>query len=46
MAILASTVSSKFFERMAKVEGFRFEDTLTGFKYIKNLLLIESENKN
>lgn len=30
----ASTVSSKMLAEIAKVEGFHFEDTLTGFKWI------------
>ena len=30
----ASTVSSKILAVMAQVEGFRFEETLTGFKWI------------
>lgn len=36
VAMLASTVSSKMLQRMAKVEGFRFEETLTGFKWLGN----------
>ncbi|KAI9308899.1 hypothetical protein BJ944DRAFT_259452 [Cunninghamella echinulata] len=36
LAMVASTVSSKFLERMAEVEGFRFEESLTGFKWIGN----------
>ncbi|RIA98178.1 hypothetical protein C1645_798393, partial [Glomus cerebriforme] len=36
LAMLASTVSSKMLERMAKVEGFYFEETLTGFKWLGN----------
>jgi len=36
MAMVASTVSSKMLKRMAEVEGFRFEETLTGFKWIAN----------
>lgn len=35
-AMVASTVSSKFIQKMAEVEGFRFEETLTGFKWIAN----------
>ncbi|CAI8037950.1 Phosphoglucomutase-2 [Geodia barretti] len=34
--MLASTVSSKFLQRMASVEGFQFEETLTGFKWMGN----------
>lgn len=30
----ASTVSSKLLAEIARVEGFKFEDTLTGFKWI------------
>ncbi|KAG1169097.1 hypothetical protein G6F70_008690 [Rhizopus microsporus] len=36
IAMVASTVSSKFLARMAEVEGFRFEEALTGFKWIGN----------
>ncbi|KAI8145427.1 hypothetical protein BJV82DRAFT_643703 [Fennellomyces sp. T-0311] len=36
IAMVASTVSSKFLGRMAEVEGFRFEEALTGFKWIGN----------
>ncbi|CAG0880611.1 unnamed protein product [Cyprideis torosa] len=35
--MLASTVSSKFLRAMAKREGFQFEETLTGFKWMGNL---------
>jgi phosphoglucomutase len=34
--MLASTVSSKMLEKMAKVEGFYYEETLTGFKWLGN----------
>lgn len=34
--MLASTVSSKILHSMAKKEGFRFEETLTGFKWMGN----------
>ncbi|GAX24629.1 phosphoglucomutase / phosphopentomutase [Fistulifera solaris] len=34
IAMCASTVSSKFLLEMARVEGFKFEETLTGFKWI------------
>ena len=34
IAMCASTVSSKLLAEIAKVEGFHFEDTLTGFKWI------------
>ena len=34
--MLASTVSSKLLQSMANVEGFHFEETLTGFKWMGN----------
>ncbi|XP_011310787.1 phosphoglucomutase-2 [Fopius arisanus] len=34
--MLASTVSSKILASMAKKEGFQFEETLTGFKWMGN----------
>ncbi|XP_076667770.1 phosphoglucomutase 2 isoform X2 [Andrena cerasifolii] len=34
--MLASTVSSKILAAMAKQEGFNFEETLTGFKWMGN----------
>jgi len=34
--MIASTVSSKMLASMAAVEGFHFQDTLTGFKWIGN----------
>lgn len=34
--MLASTVSSKILRAMAKKEGFEFEETLTGFKWMGN----------
>jgi phosphomannomutase len=34
LAMCASTVSSKMLAEIAHVEGFHFEDTLTGFKWI------------
>lgn len=34
--MIASTVSSKMLRSMATVEGFNFEETLTGFKWIAN----------
>eukprot|EP00659_Diplonema_papillatum_P000179 gene179-281_t len=34
--MLASAVSSKFLKTMADAEGFRFEATLTGFKWMGN----------
>ncbi|PFH47176.1 hypothetical protein AMATHDRAFT_77329 [Amanita thiersii Skay4041] len=39
LAMVASTVSSKMIEAMAKVEGFRYQECLTGFKYIGNTAL-------
>lgn len=38
-AMVASTVSSKFLRAMAAKEGFRFEECLTGFKWIGNASL-------
>ncbi|KAJ3090062.1 Phosphoglucomutase-2 [Quaeritorhiza haematococci] len=35
-AMLASTVSSKMLKAVAEREGFHFEDTLTGFKWLGN----------
>lgn len=35
-AMLASTVSSKLLKKMAQIEGFRFEETLSGFKWLGN----------
>lgn len=37
LAMLASTVSSRMLESMAKKEGFHFQDTLTGFKWLGNV---------
>ncbi|XP_003744897.1 phosphoglucomutase-2 [Galendromus occidentalis] len=34
--MIASTVSSKILRSMAKKEGFNFEETLTGFKWMAN----------
>jgi phosphomannomutase len=34
--MLASTVSSKMLKSMSRVEGFNFEETLTGFKWMGN----------
>jgi len=36
VAMVASVVSSKMLQTMAKTEGFRFVECLTGFKYIGN----------
>ena len=35
--LLASTVSSKFLDTMAKAEGLTFTETLTGFKHMGNV---------
>ncbi|CAO3678925.1 unnamed protein product [Rhizopus stolonifer] len=44
LAMVASTVSSKFLARMGEVEGFRFEEALTGFKWIGNTAMrLENE---
>lgn len=34
--MIASTVSTKFLDRMASIEGFHFQETLTGFKWMGN----------
>jgi len=39
LSMVASTVSSKMIEAMAAVEGFKFTECLTGFKYIGNTAL-------
>ncbi|KAH6918817.1 phosphoglucomutase 1, partial [Coprinopsis sp. MPI-PUGE-AT-0042] len=39
IAMVASTVSSKMLEAIADVEGFKFVECLTGFKYIGNTAL-------
>ncbi|RPD65833.1 phosphoglucomutase first 3 domain-containing protein [Lentinus tigrinus ALCF2SS1-6] len=39
LAMVASTVSSKMIEAMARAEGFKFAECLTGFKYIGNTAL-------
>ncbi|KAK0210455.1 hypothetical protein DFS33DRAFT_1252201 [Desarmillaria ectypa] len=39
LAMVASTVSSKMVEAMGNVEGFKFVECLTGFKYIGNVAL-------
>ncbi|TFK25021.1 phosphoglucomutase 1 [Coprinopsis marcescibilis] len=39
IAMVASTVSSKMLETIAKIEGFKFVECLTGFKYIGNTAL-------
>ncbi|KAK0658811.1 putative phosphoribomutase [Lasiodiplodia hormozganensis] len=37
LAMLASAVSSRMLSTMADVEGFKFEETLTGFKWLGNV---------
>ncbi|GMI61333.1 hypothetical protein ScalyP_jg6175 [Parmales sp. scaly parma] len=46
VAMVASAVSSKMLRAIAEVEGFRFEETLTGFKWIgsRSVELREKEN--
>jgi len=39
LAMVASTVSSKMLQAVAKTEGFRFVECLTGFKFIGNTAL-------
>ncbi|KAJ8508538.1 hypothetical protein ONZ45_g9204 [Pleurotus djamor] len=39
LAMVASTVSSKMIEAIAHVEGFKFVECLTGFKFIGNTAL-------
>ncbi|ODV92184.1 hypothetical protein CANCADRAFT_30426 [Tortispora caseinolytica NRRL Y-17796] len=36
LAMLNSTVSSQMLQAIAQTEGFRYEDTLTGFKWLGN----------
>lgn len=42
--VLASTVSSKMLKSMAVIEGFNFEETLTGFKWMGNRSVALMEN--
>ncbi|KAK4472742.1 hypothetical protein MN116_003966 [Schistosoma mekongi] len=45
VAVLSSTVSSKILKTIAEHEGFRFEETLTGFKWLGNRACdLESQN--
>ncbi|KAI9735993.1 MAG: Phosphoglucomutase-3 [Cirrosporium novae-zelandiae] len=45
IAMLNSAVSSSIFAKMAEIEGFHHEETLTGFKNIANRALeLESQN--
>lgn len=47
LAVCASTVSSKMLRAMAKVEGFEFRDTLTGFKCVQDCKArVEQERLN
>ena len=41
--MLASAVSSKMLQSIARVEGFHFEETLTGHKYLGNAALALEE---
>lgn len=45
--MLSTAVSSRFLRSMAQVEGFRFVETLTGFKHMGNVAhdLIHKQNK-
>lgn len=43
--VIASTVSSKFIGAMAKAEGFQFQETLTGFKWMGNAIATHEENQ-
>jgi phosphomannomutase len=46
LAMVASTVSSKILASMARVEGFVFRETLTGFKWIaRGAAELEAEGK-
>ncbi|KAJ3217853.1 Phosphoglucomutase-3 [Dinochytrium kinnereticum] len=45
LAMVASTVSSKMLRSMAEREGFYFEETLTGFKWMSNRLIELQEEK-
>ncbi|KAI9357205.1 hypothetical protein BD770DRAFT_322263 [Pilaira anomala] len=47
LAMVASTVSSKFLARMGEVEGFTFVESLTGFKWIGNTAMnLEKQGLN
>ncbi|CAG8703256.1 16651_t:CDS:2, partial [Racocetra fulgida] len=39
LAMLSTAVSSKMLARIAKTEGFYFEETLTGFKWLGNVAI-------
>src|SRR5690606_32371855 len=45
IAMLSSTVSSTMLSKMAQVEGFHWEDTLTGFKWIGNRAIELEKNE-
>ncbi|OMJ12317.1 putative phosphoribomutase [Smittium culicis] len=45
IAMANSTVSSKMLRSMSRVEGFRYEDTLTGFKWMSNELIAMRDNE-
>jgi phosphoglucomutase len=42
--MLASAVSTGMLEAMAKIEGFHFEETLTGFKWLGNVAIQLQKN--
>ncbi|CAH7687371.1 phosphoglucomutase-2 [Phakopsora pachyrhizi] len=44
LAMLASTASSKLLAEVARREGFKFKETLTGFKYLGNSALELEKN--
>ncbi|KAJ3102159.1 Phosphoglucomutase-3 [Phlyctochytrium bullatum] len=47
LAMVASTVSSKMLRSMAEIEGFYFEETLTGFKWMANRLIeLKEQDEN
>jgi phosphoglucomutase len=47
LAMLASTVSSRMLAAMAEKEGFKFTETLTGFKWLGNIARdLEAEGYN
>lgn len=46
IGMLASAVSSKMLQSMGKIEGFHFEETLTGFKWLGNRAIQLKEQEN
>nr|KMM70939.1 phosphoglucomutase-2 [Coccidioides posadasii RMSCC 3488] len=47
IAMLCTAVSSNMLAKMAKIEGFHFQETLTGFKWLGNVAKdLESEGYN